>query len=147
MFTPSSCSPSLGRKQFFPGQPIHSSQQSGIRLSSYPGNCSPSSQRRKQFSLLGAAHLPSGKGNSSSQATVLLPSGEGSNSSQAASLLPHSKGSSLPQASSSTQAGQVSNTTRSFRQGNRQSPRHRATQSSQEANTTSWEDNPTSTPQ
>ena len=96
-------------------------------------------------SLPGAAHLPSGEGNSSSQATVLLPSGEGSNSSQDASLLPHSEGSSLPQAS--TQAGQVSNPTRSFRQGNSQSPRHRATQSSQESNTTSWEDNPNSTPQ
>ena len=98
-------------------------------------------------SLPGAAHLPSGEGNSSSQETVLLPSGEGSNSPQAASLLPYSKGSSSPQAFSSTQEGQVSNPTRPFRQDNRQSPRHRATQSSQESNTTSQEDNPTCTPQ
>ena len=103
--------------------------------------------REGSNSLPGDAHLPLGEGNSSAQATVLLPSGEGSNSSQAASLLPYSKGSSSPQASSSTQAGQVSNPTRSFRQSNRQSPRHRATQSSQESNTTSQEDNPTSTPQ
>ena len=103
--------------------------------------------REGSNSLPGAAHLPSGEGNSSSQVTVLLPSGEGSNSSQAASLLTNSEGNSLPQASSSTQAGQVSNPTRSLRQGNRCPPRHRSTQSSQEVNTTSWEDNPTSTPQ
>ena len=117
------------------------------------GNSSPQvTQSNSQASgsplTLAIPHLPPlGKGSSSFQVTVLLPSGEGSNSFQAASLLPHSEGSSLPQASNTTQAGQVSKHSRAFRQGNRCPPRHRATLSSQESLTTSWEDNPTSTSQ
>ena len=112
--------------------------------------------------LLAAAHLP-WEGSSSSQASALLPSGEGSNSSQATALLPPREGSSNPQAvavlssgesgnssqatallppnegSSNPQAGQ-SNNPRSVRQGCRHSPRHRATQSSQENSTISWDD-------
>ena len=95
-------------------------------------------------SLLAAAHLPSGERSSSSQAIAHLPSGEGSNSSQATALLPR-EGSSIPQATSSPQVGQSSNPTRSFRQGHRHSPRHRAPQSSQEKSTISQEDNPTTT--
>ena len=93
----------------------------------------------------GATHLPSGEGSSSSQATVLLPSREGNNSSPAASLPPHSGGNSSIQASNTTQAGQGSNNSKAVRQGNRHSPRHRATQSSKSP-ITSWEDNSSSTP-
>ena len=88
-----------------------------------------------------AAHLPLGKDSSSSQATVLLPSGEGNNASPSASLPPHSGENGL------IQAGQGSNNPKAVRQGNRCSPRHRATQSSQESPITSQEDNPSSTPQ
>ena len=73
------------------------------------------------------AHLPPGEGSNFPPATLHLPS-EGNSSSHTASLLPYSKESSLPQASSSMQAGQVSNPTRSFRQGSRQLPRCRSTQ-------------------
>ena len=124
-------------------------------------------------SPLAIAHLPPREGSNSPQATAYLllgegrqfflgwaiahlPSSKGSNSSQATALLPPSKGSSIPQATaqpslregnSSPQAGQLSNPTRSVRQGHRCSPRHRASQSSQENSTISWEDNPTTTPQ
>ena len=96
-------------------------------------------------SLLAAAHLPP-EGSSSSQATALLPSGESSNSSQATALPFPSKGSSNPQVTDSPQAGHSNNPTRSVRQGCRNSPRHRATQSSQENSTISWEDIPTTPP-
>ena len=89
--------------------------------------------------LPAAAHLPS-EGSSSSQATALLPSGEGSNSSQATALLPPGEGSSNPQ------SGQSNNPTRSVRQGRRHSPRHRATQSSQENSNISQEDTSTMPP-
>ena len=98
-------------------------------------------------SLPAAAHLPLGEGNSSFQVTALLPSEEGSNSSQATALIPTSKGSSNPQVTNSSQTGQSNNSTRSVRQGHRQSPWHRATQSSQENSTISQEDNSTATPQ
>ena len=96
-------------------------------------------------SLLGAVHLPS-EDDSSSQVIVLLPSGEENNSSQANSLLPHSERNSSPQSSSSTHAGQGNNTPRAVRQGNRCPPRHKSTQSSQVASTTSQEGNPTPHP-
>ena len=118
--------------------------------------------------LPASAHLPS-EGSSSSQATALLPSGEGSNSSQATAFLPPSEGSSNPQAaavlpsregsnssqatallppskgSSNPQAGQSNNPTSSVRQGCRHSPRHRATQSSQNSRI-SQEDTSTTPP-
>ena len=83
------------------------------------------------------ALLPPSEGSSNPQAAAVLPSGEGSNSSQATALLPPSEGSSNPQ------AGPSNNPTRSVRQGCRHSPRHRATQSSQENSTISWEDTST----
>ena len=105
------------------------------------------------FSQVATAHLPS-EGSSFSQATALLPTGQGSNalpaaahlpsegnsSSQATALLPSGEGSSNPQ------AGQSNNPTRSVRQGCRHSPRHRATQSSQENSTISQEDTSTTAP-
>ena len=68
------------------------------------------------------ALLPSSEGSSSSQAIAHLPSGVGSNSSQATALLPSSEGNSIPQATNSPQAGQISNPTRSVRQGHRHPP-------------------------
>ena len=76
------------------------------------------------------------EGSSNPQPTAVLPPGEGSNSSQATALLPPLEGSSNPQ------AGQSNSPTSSVRQGRRHSPRHRATQSSQENSTSSWEDPP-----
>ena len=120
------------------------SQASGIPPTLAIANLPP---REGSNPIPEAAHLPSGKGSSSSQATVLLPSREGNNSSLVASLPPYSRGNSSIQASNTTQAGQGSNNSKAVRQGNRCSPRHRATQSSQESPITSWEDNPSSTPQ
>ena len=108
-----------------------SSQSSGI-----PPNSPPA-----------IAHLPPREGSNSLLAAAHLPLGEGSSSSQVTALLPPSEGSSSPQVTNSPQAGQSNNSTRSVMQGHRHSPRHRATQSSQENSTISWEDNPTATPQ
>ena len=118
---------------------------------------------------LATAHLLLGEGSSSSQAIAHLPSGKGSNSPpaiahlppqasnppQATAHLPPGEGSSTPQATahpshgegnSSPQADQLSNQTRSVRQGLRHSSRHRAPQASQENSTISWEDNLSTTP-
>ena len=91
---------------FFPGEGSSSSQAIAHLPSGEGGNSSQAT-----------ALLPSSKGISSSQAIANLPSGEGSNSSQATALLPSSEGNSIPQATNSPQVGQISNPTRSVRQG------------------------------
>ena len=118
------------------------SQAPGILSSTAIAHLPP---REGSNSLLGAVHLPL-EDVSSSQAIVLLPSGEENNSSQATSLPLHRERNSSPQSSRSTWAGQGNNPPRAGRQGNRHYPRYKPTQPSQEANATSEEGNPTSTP-